>query len=320
MKNRTKRQKRNVYLGFYILFAILLIAMIPALFSASKKGRLSAPVERAISLVHSSVSKKSIATKNADGLYSSNAILIDAKNGSILSDKNAKKRAYPASLTKIMTALIAIEHTQNLNEPITLSDAIFSDLYEQNASMAGFLPGEDVSTRDLLYGLLLPSGAECSIGLATQVAGSEEAFVRMMNKKAAELKMKNTHFTNSTGLHHWNHYTTAEDMSSLLRYALQNSAFREIFTSSRYSTSASNMHPDGITFHSTMFQHLQANALANGEIIGGKTGFTTQAGLCLASLARIDDREYILVTMGADGDHYTQQFHISDAIRVYGEL
>ena len=99
----------------------------------------------------------------------------------------------------------------------------------QNASMAGFLPGEKVKVIDLLYGNILPSGGECSIALAEQISGTEQKFAELMNKKAQELGMNNTHFTNATGLHDESHYSTVRDLSILLQYALKNETFHKIF-------------------------------------------------------------------------------------------
>lgn len=253
-------------------------------------------------------------------LYSPYAILVDLESGKVLASHNGQDRIYPASLTKIMTALLAIENTDNMDESMTMPEDLFQELYAEDASMAGFLPGENVYMRDLLYGILLPSGAECCLAFAERIAGSEEAFVDMMNQKAAELGMVNTHFCNCTGLHNPEHYSTVEDMSVLLQYALKNDMFKTVFTTSRYSVYPSNCHPDGFTFYSTMFQGMDSPVVTGGQIIGGKTGYTGEAGLCLASLAEIGGKEYILVTAKADGNHQTEQFHILDAINVYNQI
>lgn len=186
--------------------------------------------------------------------------------------------------------------------------------------MAGFQPGERARLKDLLYGILLPSGAECCMAFADRIAGSEEAFVEMMNQKASELGMDNTHFCNPTGLHDPEHYSTVKDISVLLQYALKNETFKETFTSSRYSVQPSDQHPEGFTFYSTMFQYMDSAKVTGGKIIGGKTGYTEEAGLCLASLAEVGGKEYILVTAKADGTHETEQFHILDAINVYNQI
>lgn len=255
-----------------------------------------------------------------DHLNSPNAILVDLSQNKVLVEHNSSERIYPASLTKIMTAILAIENIPDLNQTLIISSDLFQDLYSQNASLAGFLPDEKVKYKDAIYGILLPSGAECCLAIADSIAGSESAFVEMMNQKAADLGMKNTHFCNTTGLHDDNHYSTVKDFAVLLKYALKNDTFRKVFTSSRYSTTPSNCHPDGFTFHSTMFRYLESTEVTGGEILGGKTGYTGEAGLCLASLASVNGNEYILVTAHANGTHLTEQFHIIDAVNVYSQI
>lgn len=253
-------------------------------------------------------------------LHSSNAILVNLDENKVLLDKNSDEVIYPASLTKIMTVLVAIEYIPDIQDKIVLSKNIFNDLYEKNAAMAGFLPNEKLTLEDLLYGSMLPSGAEASIGLAQYVAGSEKKFVKLMNDKAKQLGMKNTHFMNATGLHHPDHYTSVKDISLLLQYALLNNEFRNVYTAKRYSTKPTNLHPEGITFSSRMFNNMNTSELPRGEIFGGKTGYTEDAGLCLASLATVNNQEHILVTVGADGNPQTEQYNITDAFSVYSKL
>lgn len=257
---------------------------------------------------------------SSDKLNSPNAILIRLKDHTILMQKNSEEKIHPASLTKMMTAIVAIEKLPDLKKVIKLSNSTFQGLYKADASMAGFQPGEQVRAIDLLYGVMLPSGAECCIGLADQVAGSEQNFVKIMNQKAAGLGMNNTHFENAIGLHNENHYTTVKDLAILLSYALQNDTFRKIFTSSRHSTQPTNKHPGGLTFFSTMFEDLNNQNIIGGEILGGKTGYTDKAGLCLASLAKVGKQEYILISAGAKGDHHSEQYNITDALAVYKSI
>lgn len=253
-------------------------------------------------------------------LYSSYAILTDPETGEVLAERNSEERIYPASMTKIMTAVLAIENTDDLSARITLPYDIFPPLYEENASMAGFQPGEEVTLKELLYGILLPSGAECCMAFADQIAGSEEGFVAMMNEKAEELGMKDTHFCNPTGLHDPRHYSTVKDISVLLQYALRSEDFRAAFCTGSYNVSPTEQHPQGFTLTSTMFQYLDGTEILGGEILGGKTGYTEEAGLCLASLAEVSGRKYILVTAKADGTHETEPFHILDAVNVYSQI
>lgn len=256
----------------------------------------------------------------AANLHSTHAVLMRVQDKAILLDKKGEDRIYPASLTKMMTALIVIEQMPNLQEKVTLDPEIFPPLYEQNASMAGFEPGEEVSAADLLYGMMLPSGAECCTALAGRVAGSEEAFVRMMNEKAAQLHLDGTHFQNTSGLQDPDHYSTARDLAVLLEYARQNAAFSALITAQAHATAATNLHPDGITVRSTLFQDLPDPSVPGGRILGGKTGYTDEAGLCLASLAEVDGAAYLLVTAGAPGNHESEPYHIEDARAVYGAL
>ncbi len=253
-------------------------------------------------------------------LYSPYAVLVDLESGNVLAEQNSAERMYPASLTKIMTALIAIEETEDMEQTTTLPSDIFPSLYEENASLAGFQPGETVTWKDLLYGVMLPSGAECCLTFARQIAGSEGAFVDLMNKKAEELGMNDTHFANATGLQDKKHYSTVRDIAVLLRYALENDTFRQVFTARRYSVPPTVYHSEGFTFYNTMFQAMDNAGISDDDILGGKTGYTEKAGLCLASLAEINDREYILVTAKADGNHYTEPYHVIDAENVYGQI
>lgn len=255
-----------------------------------------------------------------DSLYSPHAILVRLTDRTILMQKKSEEKIYPASLTKMMTVIVAIEHLPDLQERIRLNSSMFPDLYQADATMAGFQPDEQVRAIDLLYGALLPSGAECCLGLAVQIAGSEQNFAKLMNQKAADLGMNNTHFDNATGLHAENHYTTVKDLAILLGYSLQNDTFRQIFTSSCHTTQPTNKHPDGITFYSTMFENLNDASITGVKISGGKTGYTAQAGLCLASLAQEGGREYVLVTAGAKGNHRSEQYNITDALAVYSSL
>lgn len=253
------------------------------------------------------------------GIQSPYVVLMQANSGKILGSKGAEERIYPASMTKMMTAILAIEEIKDLNQEITLTQDMFAGLYEQDATQAGFQPGETVRAVDLIYGVLLPSGAECCIALADYISGSEEAFVELMNKKAAKIGMENTHFCDSTGLHNPEHYSTVLDMAVLLKYGLRNDTFREVIEAPRHSTGVTNIHPDGITYYSTMFKNLPSAAVTGGEIKGGKTGYTSEAGLCLASFAEIEGREYILVTAGAPGEAGTAR-HVQDAEEIYNRL
>ena len=253
------------------------------------------------------------------GVNSSNVLLMDVKSGKVIGNLNGKERIYPASMTKIMTAIVALEAFSDLDREITLSQDIFYALDGQDATQAGFQPGESVRIRDLVYGVILPSGAECCLALADEISGSEEAFVEKMNRKARSIGMKDTNFKDCTGLHDPEHYSTAYDIALLLKYALHNDTFRDVIESHFHSTPGTNIHPVGITYYSTMFKNIADATVTGGEILGGKTGYTSEAGHCLASFAKIYDREYILVTAGAAADS-TGVPHLLDAKTIYNRL
>lgn len=314
-----KKSKGIFYFRIFLIILILsLIALsLGFLFKQFYKPENKSTIKSTSQATSLAVSSNETLSIPYDDLSSKNAILIRLKDKKVLFEKNSEEIIFPASLTKIMTAVVAIENIYDLQQEILLKPEIFDKLYKANASLAGFVANEKVKALDLLYGALLPSGAECCMGLAYSISGSEEGFVELMNNKAAALGMKDTHFKNTTGLHDSDHYTTVKDLSVLLQYALNNKDFRKIFTSAKYSTSATNKHKKGITVYSSALKNFNASSLDNGKVIGGKTGYTNEAGLCLASLAVKDDKEYILITVGAFADSKKTNPNIKDALAVY---
>lgn len=254
-----------------------------------------------------------------EGLYSRQALLYDYTDNAIIAELGASDKVYPASLTKMMTVLVAIENIPDLDAKTTLSSAMFATLLEQNASIAGFSENESVCARDLLYAAMLPSGADGSIGLAELVSGSESAFAVLMNNKAKELGMKDTHYVNVTGLHDPEHYTTAYDQLKLMKYAMKNDTFREVISTPSYTSSPTDIHPSGVTMRSTVFSGLSANGLDSSMFVGGKTGYTPEAGLCLASIATVDGHTCFLITFGAGAGLNTPSYHVMDAFNVFSD-
>lgn len=325
-KRKNRKRQRNLRLTYMLcsLLAAIIILISGTVYFKSKEnppsqGTDENPLSEELRTMNLNTQKISFSAEDLQ-LNSSQYLLIKADNGEILADNGSDTRIYPASMTKIMTGILALENLTDLDQTIQLPGDIFQELWAENASMAGFEPGETATVRDLVYGVILPSGGECSVTLAKQISGSESAFVDLMNQKAAQLGMKNTNFCNATGLHDEQHYTTANDMAVLLQYALQNGHFRAVFTKSRYTTSGSSIHPDGFTFTSTMFKHVEDAQVTGGELLGGKTGYTSEAGQCLASLANIGGEDYILVTAGAHSEQQDAQPHIDDALTVYQKL
>ena len=163
----------------------------------------------------------------AFNIKSEHAILYNLNEDSVLYEVKPNEKVAIASLTKIMTALVVVENVKNLDAEFVMTKDMYKTLIEENASVAGFQIGETVTYRELLYGLLLPSGAEAAQGLAIKTSGSIEKFVVLMNKKAKELGLKNTSFANPTGLDHKDNYSTVSDVAILLKYALKNKDFKD---------------------------------------------------------------------------------------------
>lgn len=249
------------------------------------------------------------------------AVLIDVTDNRIVAQKGADVVAYPASITKMMTLLVAVENTPDLSATYEMSYAIIDPVYQQGASMAGFCSGEEVSIIDMLHGCILPSGADATAGLSMSVAGSEEEFARMMNDKAKELGLKNTHFTNSSGLHGDDHYTTVTDMAVILMEAMKDDTCRQVLSAVTYTSAKSPQNPDGLTWQSTLFSRVYGNQLErdygyNTEIVGGKTGYTTQAGHTMASyVTGQDGHDYVIVTMGGSNRYKATYDHLNILLR-----
>lgn len=244
-------------------------------------------------------------------ISSQNAILYNMDSGEVLYEKNADEKASIASLTKIMTALVALENIDDLDKQVILTSDDFKGLAEANAVTAGFTKGEVATYRDLLYGLLLPSGADAAKALARNISGSEEAFIEKMNDKAKEMGLKTTHFSTVIGLDDENNYSTAREISLIFKEALQHKDFKEIITTKEYTSS------DGkVKFHSTIQSNAKKFDISVPYILGGKTGTTTDAGLCLATIAEANKVNYMLVTLGATYDKKAPH-HIEDAKTIY---
>lgn len=244
------------------------------------------------------------------------ALLYCVDDRKVLARKSSQERMFPASMTKVMTLIVAVENIIDIDDTFTMTFEIINPLYLQNATVTGFKSGDVVTIRDLLYGIILPSGADATVSIAEYVAGSEENFVKMMNEKADELGLIDTHFTNTSGLHDDNHYTTAYDMGIILDYAIHNDLCRKILSTYKYTTTGTT-ETDGeqkpIDFYSTMFNKVKSNQIEGMEISGGKTGYTYQSHHCLVSFAEKRGKTYIAVT----GYGETKYSPIYDMITMY---
>ena len=255
-------------------------------------------------------------TKTLDlELYSENALLIDLESNTVLVQKNADARIYPASMTKVMTVLVAAEHIENWNETFTMTQSIIDPLFLADASMAGFVHGEEVSMTELLYGAVLPSGAEATEALAIVTAGSKEAFAALMNEKTQELGLQNTHFVDASGLHDENHYTTLSDMAIILQAALDNPHCREVLTSVNHTSPATEQNPSGVAMTNRFLYRIRPQQTGNVDIQAAKTGYTAQAMNCCVSYGIMENgRAAICVTAHA----WTGDYCIADHLALYG--
>lgn len=244
-------------------------------------------------------------------ISSEKAILYNLDSGEVLYEKNANQKSSVASLTKIMTAIVAIENIDDLDKQIILTKDDFKGLVEANAVTAGFTYGEAVTYRDLLYGLLLPSGADAAKALARTTLGSESDFIDKMNEKVKELNLKSTHFSTVIGLDDENNYSTAKDMAIIFKEALKSKDFQAVIKSRNY-TSSDGKHK----FHSTIQSNAKKYNIDVPYILGGKTGTTNDAGLCLASIASSNGVNYMLVTLNATYDKRAPH-NIIDAKTIY---
>ncbi len=247
------------------------------------------------------------------------AVLVDVTEGRVVAQKQAEERAYPASITKMMTLLVAVENTPDLTETYEMSYAIIDPVYRQGASMAGFRSEERVTINDLLYGCILPWGADATAALEQVVGGSEEGFAALMNQRAKELGLENTHFTNSSGLHGKNHYTTAMDMALILMEAMKNDTCRQVLSTVTYTSASTPQNPDGLTWESTLFSRMYGDEPTGATVVAGKTGYTSQAMQTMASYAIGEDgHEYVIVTMYGSDRWKTTYDHINLLSRYVG--
>ena len=245
-------------------------------------------------------------------LYSTNYIFLDADTGQVLSAKKQGEQISIASLTKMMTVLLAIENSSSLNQTVTITDEMIDGLYEEQASVAGYVTGDTATVLDLCYAAAIPSAADAANALAIQIGGSFEKFYQMMNDKAAQLGMNHTVFKSAHGLDRDGQYSTVEDVSKLLRYALQNPTFKEIFSTKEHTTQATTYYPFGIPLASTIWAYADTYGYNLANLSGGKTGYTLQAGRCIAYWATVNDMNIIAVTAGAS-TNVEQYSNLSDA-------
>ena len=229
---------------------------------------------------------------------SKNAVLFNVNDNEIIYEKNKDEIIKVASMQKVLTSIVAIEKLDNLDDTFTITPGMFNSL-DYDLAVVGLRAYDTVTYRDLLYGTLLRSGADCAYALGIAVSGSEEEYVKLMNEKAKELGLKNTTIENTTGLDSPNQHSTVYDMGILLKYALNNKKFKEIAMTPEYTI---------LNKYNFGGPVKKAKQFGMDYFVAGKTGFTEEAGLCLVSYASSDGIDYILVTAGADYSKKDQNF------------
>lgn len=249
-----------------------------------------------------------------DEIASAHAILIDVDQERIVGRKDADSQIVPASMTKVLTILVAAEQIEDLDAQYTISQDVIDYCFKNDCSNAGFEAGEQVSVRDLFYATILPSGADAALSLADYVAGSNEAFVELMNQKLAQLGIdESAHFTNCIGVYEQNHYCTTYDMAIIMEAAIHNELCREVMSAHTYTTSKSEYHPDGITLSNWFLRRIEDKD-SGGIVLCAKTGYVLESENCAVSMAESKSgKEYICVTAGA----YSGWKCIYDHVAVY---
>lgn len=323
---------RNIILAGILLLLVVILLIVSGVRSCTTSERNKTPAgenniimnTEPVETFDDAIPTYSEYTDESESLNISSGygILIDLDKNKVIASKGAEQRIYPASMTKILTLIIACEKLPDKSATYTFDDLEMLDrLYLDGASVAGFKMNETVTVEDLIYGTILPSGGDATNALADLIGGSEEGFAEIMNEKIRELGLKNTHFVTSSGLHDPNHYTTCHDMAIILEYAISNPYMRKVLGTYQYTTSKTEQHPEGILLTSTMYSRMKGDEVEGLYIQGGKTGYTNEALNCLASFAascREDESlstmpQYLLVTAYGAGEYAP----IYDAIDVY---
>lgn len=240
-------------------------------------------------------------TTGAD-VISERSVMIDLESGDILMQKGYKDRISPASMTKVLTVLVAAEHLtpEQLDDTFTITPDITTYVWKHDCSAVCWSDDEVVTVRDLLYGTILPSGADAAVGLATYIAGSEEAFVDMMNEKIEELGLsESSHFTNCVGLYGEDHYSTLYDISMMMEAAIENEIALDALSLHKYTTTGTVQHPDGIEISNWFLRRIEDKD-TGGEVIAAKTGFVNESRNCAVSYGMDHSgNRFIVCTQGS---------------------
>lgn len=247
-----------------------------------------------------------LGAENLDNITSSNYGVYQASDLKLLYGQNTQEKISIASITKLMSAVVAIENINDLNEKIIIDYSLISNNLDPELAVAGIYDGQTLTYYDLLATMLVPSGADSAIYLSEITFNDSDKFIAEMNKKAHELQMNNTNFSNVTGLDDQDNYSTIEDLAKLLKYVLENNTLKEIISLKEYTTT------DGeLTVSSTISRSAKRYGIDLNYILGGKTGTTEDAGICLASYFNDENVELITIVTGANM-YSTKPYNIID--------
>lgn len=293
------KHKSNLFKRFLLILFIILITLNTFVLAEETTDGSEAP-DTTDAIAETNSAEEGTAS-NIPSTYSPSTLLMDLDSGKILYSKNANTRMYPASTTKIMTAILTIENCQLTDTAIASHNAIYS--VPSGYSHANIQEGEELTIEQLLNVLLIPSANEAASILAEHIAGSVEAFADMMNAKAVEIGCKDTHFVNPNGIHDENHYSTAYDLALMGKYAMQYDVFRDIASKTSCSLPATDKYPREDRLFNTTNDLLKENhsRAANNYYYpyasAGKTGYTDAAQNCIVATAKKDDISLLAVVL-----------------------
>ncbi|MBR3515280.1 MAG: D-alanyl-D-alanine carboxypeptidase [Lachnospiraceae bacterium] len=264
--------------------------------------------------VYKDASTKAIWSEDITSTY---CILVDLKDGHVVAERNGFDVMYPASMTKVLTALVAAEHVTDPEDTFVITQEITDFAFSNGCSTANYLVGEEITLRDLFYGTIMPSGADAALALAYYTAGDVDTFVDMMNDKVAELGLSDVaHFTNPIGIHDPENYCTPAAMAMIMKAALENDLCREVLAAHIYNTQQTNMHPDGQQ-HSNLFLRRIEDRDSGGVVLGGKTGYVVESRNCAVSFEQSDSGNYYICVTGQGAGKWAP---INEQAQIYREF
>ena len=341
-RKNSERWPGKAYWAILITTVILLIAMTASFFvvlavgiggqpdnSGGDIGGAAKPSGGGKKPLSATVPTRSdyVSTKGANVAYvtdeieSNNTILVELGNYTSKAEKGADTKIYPASMTKVMSLLVACENLTSLKKMLKVSEEVATYSEKVGGSGVGLKVGEELSVEALLYLASYMSDTIAILTLAEYIAGSEQAFVAMMNNKARELGLTNTKFANCTGIHDTNNYTTCREMAAIMAYSLDNSLCKKLLTSYEGYPISTNIHESLVIYSGWYSQRFSDNPrLKTVTVTGGKTGYTDESGMCLVSYAvsRSTGKEYINVIVGKPkGNGLTAAKSTTDVKTIY---